>query len=51
MTAPTCAECCTDKPVHVVQKPGRDGVEWWLCVPCYLAWTKDEPIAEKRVRR
>ena len=31
MTAPTCTDCGTDTPVHVVMKPCRDKLEWWLC--------------------
>lgn len=48
MSAPTCAECCTDKPVHVVMKPGLDRKEWWLCVRCYLAYVKPEPALQVR---
>ena len=52
MPAPTCTDCGTDTPVHVVMKPGRDKLEWWLCVRCYLASVLPEPMAEKRqVRR
>lgn len=51
MTAPSCTECCTDKPVHVVMKPGRDRLEWWLCVPCYIAYVQPEPMAAVRDRR
>lgn len=44
MTEPHCNDCGKD----TVMKPGRDRVEWWLCVPCYLRSVKDEPIVRGR---